>query len=237
MFTHFFESESVWMKDKLHWPFHSWYIIRIYMLLCWWNALSWRLFLCLCPLLPFPRRHSTQQQTNKVITSTSHLIKQLSDIISGSSRVCPAADPNIYSVPQRNNQLCVICSNPILLCFTARPPAPHQAKDGTLRVCAAIRRSTEGTIVRCFHQQKQTLEEWINRSASLTEVCMKPMLSEISLTLSFPLFPFQKIAERSRALLPPAQTDKKVILTEIECASFASLSFLGGQCEVKFFCT
>ncbi|MEQ2179188.1 hypothetical protein GOODEAATRI_022040, partial [Goodea atripinnis] len=30
--------------------------------------------------------HSTQQQTNKVITSTSHLIKQLSDIISGSSR-------------------------------------------------------------------------------------------------------------------------------------------------------
>uniref|UniRef100_A0A3Q0RSH1 t-SNARE Domain Containing 1 n=1 Tax=Amphilophus citrinellus TaxID=61819 RepID=A0A3Q0RSH1_AMPCI len=31
-------------------------------------------------------RHSTQQQTNKVITSTSQLIKQLSDIISGSSR-------------------------------------------------------------------------------------------------------------------------------------------------------
>ncbi|KAF3691505.1 t-SNARE domain-containing protein 1 [Channa argus] len=30
--------------------------------------------------------HSTQQQTNKVITSTSQLIKQLSDIISGSSR-------------------------------------------------------------------------------------------------------------------------------------------------------
>ncbi|XP_036071715.1 t-SNARE domain-containing protein 1 isoform X1 [Oryzias melastigma] len=30
--------------------------------------------------------HSTQQQTNKVITTTSHLIKQLSDIISGSSR-------------------------------------------------------------------------------------------------------------------------------------------------------
>ncbi|XP_015212600.2 t-SNARE domain-containing protein 1 isoform X1 [Lepisosteus oculatus] len=30
--------------------------------------------------------HSIQQQTNKVITSTSHLIKQLSDIISGSSR-------------------------------------------------------------------------------------------------------------------------------------------------------
>ncbi|XP_013876255.1 t-SNARE domain-containing protein 1 [Austrofundulus limnaeus] len=30
--------------------------------------------------------HTTQQQTNKVITSTSHLIKQLSDIISGSSR-------------------------------------------------------------------------------------------------------------------------------------------------------
>uniref|UniRef100_A0A3B3U094 t-SNARE Domain Containing 1 n=1 Tax=Poecilia latipinna TaxID=48699 RepID=A0A3B3U094_9TELE len=38
------------------------------------------LCLCLCP------RHSTQQQTNKVITSTSLLIKQLSDIISGSSR-------------------------------------------------------------------------------------------------------------------------------------------------------
>eukprot|EP00064_Thunnus_orientalis_P000769 superscaffoldBa00000043_g770 len=32
------------------------------------------------------QRHSTQQQTNKVITSTSQLIKQLSDIISGSSR-------------------------------------------------------------------------------------------------------------------------------------------------------
>uniref|UniRef100_A0A087XJ94 Syntaxin N-terminal domain-containing protein n=1 Tax=Poecilia formosa TaxID=48698 RepID=A0A087XJ94_POEFO len=32
------------------------------------------------------QRHSTQQQTNKVITSTSLLIKQLSDIISGSSR-------------------------------------------------------------------------------------------------------------------------------------------------------
>ncbi|KAJ8290866.1 hypothetical protein GJAV_G00018550 [Gymnothorax javanicus] len=30
--------------------------------------------------------HSTQQQTNKVITSTSQLIKQLSDIVSGSSR-------------------------------------------------------------------------------------------------------------------------------------------------------
>lgn len=30
--------------------------------------------------------HSTQQQTNKVITATSQLIKQLSDIISGSSR-------------------------------------------------------------------------------------------------------------------------------------------------------
>ncbi|XP_018612490.1 t-SNARE domain-containing protein 1 isoform X2 [Scleropages formosus] len=30
--------------------------------------------------------HSTQQQTNRVITSTSQLIKQLSDIISGSSR-------------------------------------------------------------------------------------------------------------------------------------------------------
>ncbi|XP_019946620.1 t-SNARE domain-containing protein 1 [Paralichthys olivaceus] len=30
--------------------------------------------------------HSTQQQTNKVITTTSQLIKQLSDIISGSSR-------------------------------------------------------------------------------------------------------------------------------------------------------
>ncbi|XP_028831277.1 t-SNARE domain-containing protein 1 isoform X4 [Denticeps clupeoides] len=30
--------------------------------------------------------HSTQQQTNKVITNTSQLIKQLSDIISGSSR-------------------------------------------------------------------------------------------------------------------------------------------------------
>ncbi|KAL4657492.1 t-SNARE domain-containing protein 1 isoform X1 [Arapaima gigas] len=30
--------------------------------------------------------HSTQQQTNKVITSTSQLMKQLSDIISGSSR-------------------------------------------------------------------------------------------------------------------------------------------------------
>ncbi|KAM6967524.1 t-SNARE domain-containing protein 1 [Aplochiton taeniatus] len=30
--------------------------------------------------------HSSQQQTNKVITSTSQLIKQLSDIISGSSR-------------------------------------------------------------------------------------------------------------------------------------------------------
>nr|XP_055066770.1 t-SNARE domain-containing protein 1 isoform X1 [Misgurnus anguillicaudatus]XP_055066771.1 t-SNARE domain-containing protein 1 isoform X1 [Misgurnus anguillicaudatus]XP_055066772.1 t-SNARE domain-containing protein 1 isoform X1 [Misgurnus anguillicaudatus]XP_055066805.1 t-SNARE domain-containing protein 1-like [Misgurnus anguillicaudatus]XP_055066807.1 t-SNARE domain-containing protein 1-like [Misgurnus anguillicaudatus]XP_055066808.1 t-SNARE domain-containing protein 1-like [Misgurnus angui len=30
--------------------------------------------------------HSTQQQTNKVITSTSQLVKQLSDIISGSSR-------------------------------------------------------------------------------------------------------------------------------------------------------
>lgn len=30
--------------------------------------------------------HSTQQQTNKVITSSSQLIKQLSDIISGSSR-------------------------------------------------------------------------------------------------------------------------------------------------------
>ncbi|XP_070407364.1 t-SNARE domain-containing protein 1 isoform X2 [Nothobranchius furzeri] len=34
----------------------------------------------------WPSLHSTQQQTNKVITSTSHLIKQLSDIISGSSR-------------------------------------------------------------------------------------------------------------------------------------------------------
>uniref|UniRef100_A0A3Q4HH30 t-SNARE Domain Containing 1 n=1 Tax=Neolamprologus brichardi TaxID=32507 RepID=A0A3Q4HH30_NEOBR len=34
----------------------------------------------------FFSRHSTQQQTNKVITSTSQLIKQLSDIISGSSR-------------------------------------------------------------------------------------------------------------------------------------------------------
>lgn len=32
-------------------------------------------------------RHSMQQQTNKTITSTSQLIKQLSDIISGSSRV------------------------------------------------------------------------------------------------------------------------------------------------------
>uniref|UniRef100_A0A3B5MH55 Syntaxin N-terminal domain-containing protein n=1 Tax=Xiphophorus couchianus TaxID=32473 RepID=A0A3B5MH55_9TELE len=32
------------------------------------------------------QNHSTQQQTNKVITSTSHVIKQLSDIISGSSR-------------------------------------------------------------------------------------------------------------------------------------------------------
>ncbi|XP_055781461.1 t-SNARE domain-containing protein 1-like isoform X4 [Salvelinus fontinalis] len=31
--------------------------------------------------------HSTQQQTNKVITSTSQLIKQLSDIITGSTRV------------------------------------------------------------------------------------------------------------------------------------------------------
>uniref|UniRef100_A0A8C5EBL7 Syntaxin N-terminal domain-containing protein n=1 Tax=Gouania willdenowi TaxID=441366 RepID=A0A8C5EBL7_GOUWI len=31
--------------------------------------------------------HSIQQQTNKVITCTSQLIKQLSDIISGSSRV------------------------------------------------------------------------------------------------------------------------------------------------------
>ncbi|XP_072317208.1 t-SNARE domain-containing protein 1 [Eucyclogobius newberryi] len=30
--------------------------------------------------------HSTQQQTNKVITATSQLVKQLSDIISGSSR-------------------------------------------------------------------------------------------------------------------------------------------------------
>ncbi|XP_059920733.1 t-SNARE domain-containing protein 1 [Gadus macrocephalus] len=30
--------------------------------------------------------HATQQQTNKVITSTSQLIKQLSDIISSSSR-------------------------------------------------------------------------------------------------------------------------------------------------------
>ncbi|TRY86396.1 hypothetical protein DNTS_012158 [Danionella cerebrum] len=30
--------------------------------------------------------HSTQQQTNKVITSTSQLVKQLTDIISGSSR-------------------------------------------------------------------------------------------------------------------------------------------------------
>uniref|UniRef100_A0A672G2S5 t-SNARE coiled-coil homology domain-containing protein n=1 Tax=Salarias fasciatus TaxID=181472 RepID=A0A672G2S5_SALFA len=38
-----------------------------------------------CRLTPFSR-HSTQQQTNKVITSTSQLIKQLSDIISGSSR-------------------------------------------------------------------------------------------------------------------------------------------------------
>uniref|UniRef100_A0A1A8KYV9 t-SNARE domain containing 1 n=1 Tax=Nothobranchius kuhntae TaxID=321403 RepID=A0A1A8KYV9_NOTKU len=34
----------------------------------------------------WPSLHSTQQQTNKAITSTSHLIKQLSDIISGSSR-------------------------------------------------------------------------------------------------------------------------------------------------------
>lgn len=32
-------------------------------------------------------RHTIQQQTNKVITSTSQLIKQLSDIIRGSSRV------------------------------------------------------------------------------------------------------------------------------------------------------
>uniref|UniRef100_A0A672KCY0 t-SNARE coiled-coil homology domain-containing protein n=1 Tax=Sinocyclocheilus grahami TaxID=75366 RepID=A0A672KCY0_SINGR len=31
--------------------------------------------------------HSTQQQTNKAITSTSQLVKQLTDIISGSSRV------------------------------------------------------------------------------------------------------------------------------------------------------
>uniref|UniRef100_A0A8C2JZF6 Syntaxin N-terminal domain-containing protein n=1 Tax=Cyprinus carpio TaxID=7962 RepID=A0A8C2JZF6_CYPCA len=30
--------------------------------------------------------HSTQQQTNKLITSTSQLVKQLTDIISGSSR-------------------------------------------------------------------------------------------------------------------------------------------------------
>lgn len=37
-----------------------------------------------------------QQQTNKIITSTSQLIKQLSDIISGSSRVvCQTFSPFI----------------------------------------------------------------------------------------------------------------------------------------------
>ncbi|ROJ29340.1 t-SNARE domain-containing protein 1 [Anabarilius grahami] len=44
--------------------------------------------LALSHFIPFSLsfRHSTQQQTNKVITSTSQLVKQLTDIISGSSR-------------------------------------------------------------------------------------------------------------------------------------------------------
>lgn len=45
--------------------------------------------LALSHFIPFSLsfRHSIQQQTNKVITSTSQLVKQLTDIISGSSRV------------------------------------------------------------------------------------------------------------------------------------------------------
>ncbi|XP_011483240.1 t-SNARE domain-containing protein 1 [Oryzias latipes] len=82
--------------------------------------------------------HSTQQQTNKVITSTSHLIKQLSDIISGSSR------------------------------------------QDRLRLT----------------RLKTELSESVQRYGDLQK----------------------KIAERSRALLPPAQTDKKspqVLTSEI----------------------
>ncbi|KAI4893224.1 hypothetical protein NFI96_020818, partial [Prochilodus magdalenae] len=48
------------------------------------GSVLWAVSCGQCPLGSI--RHSTQQQTNKVITSTSQLIKQLSDIISGSSR-------------------------------------------------------------------------------------------------------------------------------------------------------
>ncbi|XP_041798338.1 t-SNARE domain-containing protein 1 [Chelmon rostratus] len=84
--------------------------------------------------------HSMQQQTNKVITSTSQLIKQLSDIISGSSRVFYA-------------------------------PLPPSFTQDRLRLT----------------RLKTELSESVQRYGDLQK----------------------KIAERSRALLPPAQKDKR----------------------------
>ena len=98
-----------------------------------------------CSLFFF--RHSTQQQTNKVITSTSQLIKQLSDIISGSSRVLYAPSSPSFIVILKNKQWIeqhLRLLKLILFYCTARPSAPDTTKNRTLRVCAELWGSAEG---------------------------------------------------------------------------------------------
>lgn len=103
-----------------------------------------------CPT--FLCRHLLQQSTNKIITCSSQLIKQLSDIVSSSSRVC-SASKLLWLTIIWHIELCCFHIQTLLTeaCFVARSSSSEQTEDRTVRVCAALWWPAEGSTMQILN--------------------------------------------------------------------------------------